>query len=56
MSSSIEWLQGHVQHYSWGVKGGDSLVAQLRAAADESYEIDESKPFAEVILSSFAPH
>lgn len=39
-----------VQNYDWGIRGDESLVAQIYAANAEQEITDQEKPFAEVGL------
>ncbi len=40
-------LVGFVQNYEWGIKGSESLVAQIYRSNSEQ-EIQTEKPYAEV--------
>ena len=44
----MERLSASVQTYAWGVKGCKSRVAQLKAANDEEFVVDEDTAYAEV--------
>ncbi|CAK1543953.1 unnamed protein product [Leptosia nina] len=45
-------LQCKVQNYDWGKLGADSMVAKLVASANSSYDIDSSKPYAELWMGT----
>jgi mannose-6-phosphate isomerase len=41
-----------VQTYAWGKRGGDSLVANLKAKHDRTFSIDPQKPYAELWMGT----
>ena len=41
-------IQGAVQNYAWGKVGASSEVANLSAAGDGNFVVDEHKTYAEV--------
>ena len=45
-------LVGCVQNYDWGIKGSESLVAQV-FQSNSAQEICQEKPYAEVIVKDF---
>ncbi|DBA02064.1 TPA: hypothetical protein N0F65_000311, partial [Lagenidium giganteum] len=46
-SQDMKELQCIAHQYAWGKKGDASTVAQLKAAADASFAVDQTKPYAE---------
>ncbi|CEG37722.1 mannose-6-phosphate class i [Plasmopara halstedii] len=48
----MQELQCIVQTYAWGNFGSDSSVAQLKAAADESFKVDTAIPYAELWMGT----
>lgn len=51
-SFNLVKLQCGVQSYDWGKLGSSSAVARFAKAADPSFSIDESKPYAELWMGT----
>ncbi|CAK4076477.1 unnamed protein product [Aphanomyces euteiches] len=41
-----------VQQYAWGKKGTDSVVANLKAASDKTFQVKENEPYAELWMGT----
>lgn len=50
MLDSVFSVIGGTQSYDWGKIGGDSKAAQYAKAGIPDFQLDESKPYAEVSI------